>query len=122
MMSPAIRLMAEMRIPAIASPFTNFMAPSMAPWNCASFSITLRRFLASAASTSPARRSASIDICLPGRASRVKRAATSDTRSAPLATTISWRRVMIRKITSPTTRFPFTTKLPKAWMTSPASA
>ena len=63
-----------------------------------------------------------MDICLPGMASRVKRADTSDTRSAPLATTTSCKRVMIRKITRPTTRFPFTTKLPKAWITSPASA
>ena len=70
----------------------------------------------------PARSSASIDICLPGIASSVKRAATSATRSEPLEMTRNWIIVRIRKITAPTTRLPATTKLPKARMTSPASA
>ncbi len=42
-------------------------------------------------------------ICLPGRASSVKRAATSATRSAPFATTRSWTSVMMAKTTAPTT-------------------
>ena len=50
--------------------------------------------------------SASIDICLPGIASRVKRAATSETRSAPLEITTNWTMVMMRKMTAPTTKLP----------------
>jgi hypothetical protein len=38
----------------------------------------------------PARSSASIDICLPGIASRVNRAATSATRSDPFEMTTNW--------------------------------
>ena len=70
----------------------------------------------------PARSSASIDICLPGMASSVKRAATSATRSEPLEMTMNWMMVRMRKMTAPTTRLPATTKLPKAWITWPASA
>ena len=54
----------------------------------------------------PARMSASMLICLPGMASRVKRAATSATRSAPLVMTMNCTSVMIRKITAPTTKLP----------------
>ena len=74
-------------MPAMESPLTNFMAPSMAPYILLSIWTLLRRFCASSMSMTPARRSASIDICLPGMASRVKRAPTSATRSAPLAIT-----------------------------------
>ena len=70
----------------------------------------------------PARSSASIDICLPGIASSVKRAATSATRSEPFEMTMNWIIVRIRKMTAPTTRLPATTKLPNARITSPASA
>ena len=70
----------------------------------------------------PARSSASMAICLPGMASSVKRAATSATRSAPLAMTMNWMIVRIRNTTAPTTKLPRTTNLPKEWMTSPASA
>ena len=55
-------------------------------------------------------------ICLPGMASRVKRAATSATRSAPFATTMNCTTVMIRKITRPTARLPPTTNSPNVWM------
>ena len=68
----------------MASPFTNFMAPSMAPKSWLSFSTSPRRRLASSRSMVPARMSASMHICLPGMASSEKRAATSATRSAPL--------------------------------------
>ena len=61
-------------------------------------------------------------ICLPGMASSVNRAATSATRSAPLVMTMNCTRVMIRKMTAPTTKLPCTTNLPNARMTSPASA
>ena len=70
----------------------------------------------------PARKSASMLICCPGIASSVKRADTSATRSAPLVITMNCTSVMIRKITAPTTKFPLTTNMPKARITSPASA
>ena len=59
-------------------------------------------------------------ICLPGIASRVKRAATSAARPEPLVMTANWMTTRIRKITRPITREPPTTKWPKASMTSPA--
>ena len=52
---------------------------------------------------SPALRSASIAICLPGIASSVKRAATSATRPAPLVMTMNWMTKRMRKMTRPTT-------------------
>ena len=60
-------------------------------------------------------------ICLPGMASKVKRAATSDTRSAPLVMTISWTSTMMKKITKPTTTLPPVTSWPKFLMTTPGS-
>ena len=80
-----------------------------------------RRSLASSSVMTPALRSASIAICLPGMASRVKRAATSATRPAPLVITTNWITTRIRKTMRPTTTLPPTTKLPNAEMTSPAS-
>ena len=69
----------------------------------------------------PVLRSASIAICLPGIASRVKRAPTSATRPAPLVITTNWMTMRIRKMTRPTTTLPPTTKLPNASTTWPAS-
>ena len=109
---PPTMLIAVMMRPAIASPFTNFIAPSIAPYSCDSLASSLRRCLAVSWSIAPARRSASMDICLPGIASRVKRAATSETRSAPFAMTTNCTIVMMRKITAPTTKLPPTTKFP----------
>ena len=43
----------------------------------------------------------SIDICLPGRASRVKRAVTSEMRTAPWLMTTYWMAISTRKITAP---------------------
>ncbi len=59
-------------------------------------------------------------ICLPGIASRVKRAPTSATRSAPLVMTTNWMTTRMRKITIPITSEPEMTKCPKASMTLPA--
>jgi hypothetical protein len=109
-------------MPASASPFTNFIAPSIAPKSCDSRASEARRRRASVWSMCPARSSASIDICLPGMASRVKRAATSATRSDPFAITMNWIIVRMRKMTAPTTRLPATTKSPNARITSPPSA
>ena len=59
-------------------------------------------------------------ICLPGMASRVKRAPTSATREAPLVTTTNWMTTRIRNTTSPTTTEPPTTNEPNDWITPPA--
>ncbi len=107
--------------PAMASPLTNFMAPSMAPNNWLSRDNCSRLSRACTPSIRPARKSLSMDICLPGIASRLKRAATSATRSEPLVITRKLTRVRIRKISIPTARLPPTTKLPKASTMSPAS-
>ncbi len=69
----------------------------------------------------PAFRSASIAICLPGIASRVKRAATSATRPAPFVITTNWITTRIRNTTRPTITLPPTTNVPNAWITLPAS-
>ena len=70
----------------------------------------------------PAFKSASIDICLPGIASKVKRADTSAIRPAPLV--ITWK-LMISKMVNtmiPTVKLPPITTLPKASITLPAAA
>ncbi|CFP62558.1 Uncharacterised protein [Bordetella pertussis] len=118
---PPSRLTATMIRPAMASPLTNFIAPSMAPYSWLSFSTVRRRRRASSMSMVPARKSASMDICLPGMASSEKRAATSATRSAPLVMTTNCTIVRMRKTTRPTIRLPPTTKLPKVSMMWPAS-
>jgi hypothetical protein len=71
---------------------------------------------------SPLRRSLSMLICLPGMASRVKRAATSATRSPPLVMTTNCAIVMIRNMTKPTTRLPEITNSPNVCTIRPASA
>ena len=68
---------------ATASRCVNRDAPSIAPKNSASADSCLRRWRASVSSMSPAFKSESIDICLPGNASRVNRAVTSEIRTAP---------------------------------------
>ena len=52
-------------------------------------------------------------------ASRVNRAATSDTRSAPLVMTMSCTSTMMKKITKPTTMSPPVTSCPNRAITSP---
>ena len=59
-------------------------------------------------------------ICLPGMASRVKRAATSATRSAPLVMTTNCTMTMIMKVIRPTTRLSPMTNSAKVRMTFPA--
>ena len=54
----------------MASPRTNFEAPSMAPKKPLSSSRSVRRLRATFSSIRPAERSASIAICLPGMASK----------------------------------------------------
>ena len=70
----------------------------------------------------PAERSASIAICLPGMASRLKRAATSAMRPEPLVTTMKFTTSRMAKTISPTTTSPPIRKPPKAETTWPAAA
>ena len=70
-----------------------------------------------ASSISPAERSASIAICLPGIASRLKRAATSAMRPEPLVITTKFTMTRIANTISPITKLPLITKLPNASMT-----
>ena len=121
MMMPPMTLMKVISRPAMASPLTNFEAPSIAPKKDDSSSRSLRRFLASCSSIRPAERSASIAICLPGMASSVKRAATSAMRPEPLVMTMKLTMIRIAKTTMPMTKLPPITKLPKASMTWPAA-
>jgi hypothetical protein len=116
MMMPPKMLMAVMIRPAMASPRTNFEAPSMAPKKELSSSSSRRR-CASLSSIMPADRSASIDICLPGMASRVKRAPTSAIRVAPLVMTMKFTTIRIRKTIRPMTKSPDITRLAKPAMT-----
>ena len=122
MIMPPITLMKVIRIPAIASPRTNLLAPSMAPKKLLSPSSSLRRRRASSSLMMPAERSASIAICLPGMASSVKRAATSAMRPEPLVTTTKFTMIRMMKTTTPMTKLPLITKLPKAWMMLPAAS
>ncbi len=118
--TPPIRLMKVVTIDMIESPLTNLVAPSMAPKKSASRWIFERRVRASCSSIRPELRSASIAICLPGIASRVNRAETSATRSEPLVMTRNWTKTMMRKMTRPTTTFPWMTNSPNVLTTSPA--
>ena len=110
-----------MMIPAMVSPFTNFIAPSIEPNRADSLWRSSRLFTASSGDINPALKSASIVICLPGIASNANLAETSAIRSAPFVITINCTIVMIIKITPPTTMLPPVTKVPNAWITSPAS-
>ena len=94
----------------------------MAPKKPTSSSSVLRRRRASASSIRPAERSASIAICLPGMASRWKRAATSAMRPEPLVMTTKFTITRIVNTMMPITKLPLITKLPNASMTWPAAA
>ena len=74
--------MAVIRMLATASRWVNRLAPSMRRKTPLQPRVFAAR--ASPSSISPAFRSESIDICLPGSTSRVKQAVTSDMRTAPL--------------------------------------
>ena len=94
----------------------------MAPKKLPSSSSCLRRWRASFSSISPDERSASIAICLPGMASKWKRAATSAIRPEPLVMTTKFTITRMANTMMPMTKLPPITKLPKAWMTWPAAA
>ena len=103
MAMPPTKLMSKISKPAMASPLTNLDAPSMAPKKSDSWDNSSRRFLAVAWSIMPAFKSASMAICLPGMASKVNRAFTSETRPAPLVTTMKLMIIKIAKMMKPTT-------------------
>ena len=77
-------LIPVIKSPAVESPLTYLTAPSMEPKKVASSCILSLRLFASASSIAPVFKSASIAICLPGIASSVNLAVTSETRSEPL--------------------------------------
>ena len=106
MIMPPKMLTAVMMRPAIASPRTNFEAPSMEPKNELSSSSSLRRAWACFSSMRPEDMSASIAICLPGMASRVKRAPTSAMRVAPLVITMKLTMIRMAKTTRPMKKSP----------------
>ena len=101
----------------MASPRTNFEAPSIEPKKDDSSSSSRRRSCAVLSSIMPADRSASIDICLPGMASRVKRAPTSAIRVAPLVMTMKFTTIRIMKTIRPMTKSLAITSLEKPAMT-----
>ena len=94
----------------------------MAPKKPLSSSSVLLRRRASCSSIRPAERSASIAICLPGMASRWKRAATSAMRPEPLVMTTKFTITRIVNTMMPITKLPLITKLPNASITWPAAA
>ncbi len=94
----------------------------MAPKKPPSSSSLVRRLRASFSSMAPVESSASIAICLPGIASRWKRAATSAIRPEPLVMTTKLTMTRIVKTMMPITKLPLITKLPKASMTWPAAS
>ncbi|AIJ87133.1 Uncharacterised protein [Brucella melitensis] len=115
-MPPKILTAVIMR-PAIASPRTNFDAPSMEPKKELSSSSSRRRRCASFSSIRPDERSASMAICLPGIASSVKRAPTSAIRVAPLVMTRKLTMMRMAKTTRPITKSPPITNCEKPWIT-----
>ena len=121
MMMPPTMLMNTIRMPAMASPRTNLLAPSMAPKNELSSSSALRRARASFSLMRPAERSASIAICLPGMASKVKRAATSAIRVEPRVITTKFTITRMKNTITPMTKLPLITNCAKAAITSPAA-
>ena len=122
MIMPPMTLMKVMMMPAMASPRTNFEAPSMAPKKSASFCMSSRRRQASFSSIMPADRSASMAICLPGMASKVKRAVTSAIRVEPLVMTMKFTNVMIENTMTPMTKLLPMMKPPNASITLPAAS
>ena len=116
---PPIMLMAVSRSPAVASPFTYFTAPSMEPKKLDSIWILSRLSLASLSSIAPVFKSASMAICFPGMASRVKRAVTSATRSEPLLITMNWIMIKMINTMAPTIKSPPPTNWPKVSTTFP---
>ena len=122
MNSPPTRLIAVISRPATASPRTNLAAPSIAPKKPLSASSVRRRSRAVASSISPADRSASIAICLPGIASSENRAATSAMRPEPLVITTKFTTTRMPNTITPITTLPCMMNRPNDSITCPAAA
>ena len=118
---PPIKFTKVMIRPAVASPFTYFVAPSMAPKKFDSIWIFSRRILASFSVMVPVFKSASIAICLPGIASKVKRAVTSATLSEPLLITTNCIIIRIMNTIAPIIKSPPPTNPPNVRTTFPGS-
>ena len=108
--------------PAIASPFTNFEAPSSEPRKAASSCSFCRRFFASSWLIAPTARSESMASCLPGMASRAKRAPTSAIRPAPFVITMKFTITSTPNTTRPTNKLPPMMNMAKPWITPPAAS
>ena len=119
---PAIRFRAVIRRPAIASPLTNFEAPSSEPRKPASSCSRLRLSLASSCVIAPTARSESMASCFPGIASRAKRAPTSAIRPAPLVMTRKLTMTRTANTTRPTKRLPPMMNMANPSITPPAAA
>ena len=100
--------------PAIASPRTNFDAPSIAPKKLLSELKSSRRDRASSSVIKPDERSASIAICFPGIASKLNLADTSAMRPEPFVITIKLTITNIAKTITPITGLPLIINCPKA--------
>ena len=87
--------------PAMASPLTNFEAPSSEPKKVVSSCSIRRRSRASAWEMAPAAMSLSMASCLPGMPSSAKRAPTSAMRPAPLVMTMKLTMSSTPKTTRP---------------------
>ena len=121
MTTPPTKLITVIIRPAVASPFTYLVAPSMEPKNDDSSCIFSRRSFACWSVIAPVFKSASIAICLPGIASSVNLAVTSDTRSEPLLITRNWTIINMIKTIMPTTGSPLPTNSPNWVTTAPGS-
>ena len=116
---PPIRLIKVIKRPAVASPLTYFVAPSIEPKkedSSCNFCLLSR---ASFSVIAPVFKSASIAICLPGIASSVNLAETSATRSEPLLITMNCTMIRTIKMMAPITRSPPPTNCPNVSTTFP---
>ena len=110
-----------MSSPAIASPLTNFDAPSSDPKKVVSSCSSFLRSFASSCVIAPAARSLSIASCLPGIPSRAKRAPTSAIRPAPWVMTMKFTMSRTPKTTSPRKIDPLMMNIAKPSITPPAA-
>ncbi len=120
-MMPITMLSIVIISPAMASPLTNFEAPSSEPKKVVSACSSSRRRFASVWSMAPADMSLSMASCLPGMPSRAKRAPTSAIRVAPLVMTMKLTIRSTQNTTRPRIRLPPMMNSAKPWITSPAA-
>ena len=105
----------------MASPLTNFEAPSSEPKKVVSSCSIRRRSRASAWLIAPAAMSLSMASCLPGMPSSAKRAPTSAMRPAPLVMTMKLTMSSTPKTTRPRKTEPPMMNMAKPSITCPAA-